>query len=216
MLKRFFFPNVCGFCGQIIKYGHICNNCINEIEYLGFKYIPYNQNMKFDELHCNYLYEGIVRKRMLDYKFRHKKYLCKMFAEGIICGIQNMKSNFDMIIPVPIHKDRLMERGYNQSSLIANIISKQTGIVCRKDILVKVNKNKMQSKLTKEERIKNVKGIFDIRNGFVLKGKTVLLIDDIYTTGATANECSRVLKRAGATKVIVYTVAKATVNSHID
>lgn len=216
MLREYFYPNVCGFCGKLIDSGFICVNCMKEIPYEGFSYIPFNQSFCFDELYCNYSYEGIIRSKILDYKFKHKKYLSKTFAEGMIYRFKKIKPNFDLIVPVPVHRTRKMERGYNQSELIAKILAKEVGIECNAKVLKKIKRNLKQSKLNKEQRISNVKNIFEIRRSNEIKGKTVLLIDDIYTTGATANECSRVLKKAGATKVIVYTVAKATVNSHID
>lgn len=216
MLGNLIFPNVCGFCGQKIEYGHICIKCLHDIKYYGLTYFPFNQNMNFDELYCNYLYDGVVRSKILEYKFSHKRYLCKTFAEGMIYRFQKIKPEFDLIIPVPIHRSRMKERGYNQSELIAKIVAKKIGIKYDTKILVKLNKNKKQSKLTKDERIKNVRGIFEVRNSNRLKSKAILLIDDIYTTGATVNECSKVLKKAGATDVFVYTVAKATINSHID
>lgn len=216
MLLNYLYPRVCGFCGKIIPYGSICTMCMEEIPYMGFNYIPYDQKMSFDELYCNYDYVGIVRSRILDFKFGHKKYLFKTFAEGMIYRYKKIEPKFDLIIPVPIHRSRRTERGYNQSELIAKALAKAINVKCNSRLLIKRNKNRTQSKLNKQERIRNVKGIFKIRKNANLSGKAILLIDDIYTTGATANECSKILKSAGATKVFVYTVAKATVNSHVD
>ena len=216
MLEKFFYPSTCGFCGKILDDGYICASCMEKIPFNGFEYIPFQQDSHFDELYCNYIYDGIVRKKILDYKFQHKKYLARTFADGIVYRFQKIKPEFDLIIPVPVHKHRKKERGYNQSEIISKIVSKKIGISCNSKVLVKNKVIATQSKLNKTQRIKNVENVFEIKNGDFLLGKKVLLIDDIYTTGATVNECSRVLKSAGVTKVIVYTIAKATVNSHID
>ncbi len=216
MLKDILFPKVCGFCGTKTTSGYICGNCKSNIKYNGLSYIPFDQNMFFDELYCNYVYEGIVRKKILDFKFEHKKYLCKTFAEGMTHRFEKIKPNFELIVSVPIHKSRKKERGYNQSELIAKILSKTIGIEYSNKCLIKVKKNLTQSKLDKNQRQKNVKNVFQIKDSFIVRDKTILLIDDIYTTGSTVNECARVLKKDGAKKVIVYTIAKATINSHVE
>ncbi len=119
-----------------------------------------------------------------------------------------------MIIAVPLSRKKQFKRGYNQSELIAKIIAKKSKIPYRKNILIKQKHNITQSNLNRKQRFENVKNVFKVTND--LKNKKILLIDDIYTTGATVNECARVLKKAGASEVVVYTVARATINSHID
>ena len=216
MVGKIIFPTVCGFCFKLIDKGYVCDTCMKGIEYLGFSYIPFIQDSYFDKLICNYKYVGIVRKRILDYKFKHKKYLCRTFAEGMIYRLKKEPLDIDIIIPVPISRKRRKQRGYNQSDLIAKIVAREINMEYSKNILLKLKENSRQSKLNKKERLQNVKNVFGIKQASDLVGKKVLLIDDIYTTGATVNECSKVLRKAGASKVIVYTVACATVNSHID
>jgi ComF family protein len=114
----------------------------------------------------------------------------------------------DYIIGVPVTKKRLGERGYNQTNLIAKELSKILGIEYISNMLVKIRDTEHQSKLTKTERKFNIKNCFEVADIYDVSNKKILLIDDIFTTGATVNECSRILKKAGAKKVIVSTILK--------
>ncbi|MFR2196198.1 MAG: ComF family protein [Clostridia bacterium] len=115
---------------------------------------------------------------------------------------------YDIIIPVPISKKRNKERGYNQSFLIAREIAKNEKVKLKNNVISKVKNNNTQSKLNKEERAENVKNVYKITNNKEIIDKNILLIDDIFTTGATLNECSKMLKQAGTKKVDVLTIAK--------
>ena len=143
-----------------------------------------------------YIYDGIIRKLLIKYKFNEKTYLYKIFTK-------NLKNNkkicllfekYDIIIPVPISKKREKERGYNQSLLISREISKQLNIECNNQILFKFKNTQPQSSLTKEERMENAKNVYYIKYEDKIKNKKILLVDDIYTTGSTVNECSKILK----------------------
>ncbi len=120
---------------------------------------------------------------------------------------QNLKC-YDTIIPVPISKKRLKNRGYNQSYLIAKEISKKTGVKLENNCLTKTKNIIEQSKLNKEQREKNIKGVYKLNNKQKLENKKILLFDDIYTTGSTANECCKILKQAKPNKIAVLTIAK--------
>ena len=102
---------------------------------------------------------------------------------------------------------RKLERGYNQSEILAKEISKYFTSKFITNVLYKFKKSKVQSTLKLDERRKNVLGTYLIKNSDKIKGKTILLVDDIYTTGATASECAKMLKTNGARKVIVVTIA---------
>lgn len=116
--------------------------------------------------------------------------------------------SYDIIIPVPIHKKRYKERGYNQSELLASEIAKTLNISIEKRVLIKNVNNTPQSKLSKIERKNNANGVYKIINAQKIKNKKIIIIDDIYTTGSTANECSKLLKQAGASEIAVFTIAK--------
>ena len=116
--------------------------------------------------------------------------------------------NYDIILAVPISKQRKKERGYNQSALIARKIANKAGILYKENVIIKVKHNAKQSTLNMKERAENVKNAYKVVDLETIHNKKVLLIDDIYTTGNTLKECSKVLKQAGAKMVNVLTIAK--------
>ena len=118
---------------------------------------------------------------------------------------------YDYIISVPLHKKRFRVRGYNQSELIAREVSKICEKTYCKGVLVKSKNIVAQSKLDKLDRIRNIKDAFEIENDAVeiVSGKKIAIFDDVFTTGATVNECAKVLKSAGASFVGIITLAKA-------
>ena len=116
--------------------------------------------------------------------------------------------SYDIISAVPIHKKRKKERGYNQSELIAREIAKNIPVIVYKNALKKIKNNKRQSDLSKEDRLDNVKNVYQIANEEIIKDKRVVLFDDIYTTGSTLNECSRLLKQNGVKEILAITLAK--------
>ena len=115
----------------------------------------------------------------------------------------------DYVVPVPLHKKRLRKREYNQSLILASSVSKHTGIGLLKNCLLRVKTSVPQSQLPRKERFKNVKNVFDVAKPAMVNGKILLLVDDIFTTGATINECSKVLLKAGAKEVRVLTLSRA-------
>lgn len=118
-------------------------------------------------------------------------------------------NNYEIILPVPIHKKRLNGRGYNQSELLAREISRKLkNIQFFNKLLIKTENNVAQSTLTKEERILNVKNIYKVQNNNLIREKSIILLDDIYTTGNTVNECSRLLKENGAREIGIFTISK--------
>ena len=174
--------------------------------------MSYNiSNRHFDYLISSYKYRGIIRKLILDFKFEDKKYLIDFLSLKMCQLIRKyMKNNhIDYVLYVPISFLRFYERGYNQSFLLARKISKDINVPVLKYGIIKIKHNKRQSELAHKDRFSNTKGVYKINGIYGLKNKTVLLIDDIYTTGNTANECSRILKEYGGKKVIVATVAIA-------
>lgn len=155
-------------------------------------------------------YEGQIRQLILDYKFNEKSYIYKTFVNFLLKNkkiFENIKK-YDKIISVPISKKRYKERGYNQSLLIANEISKQTNLELVNNCLIKTKNIIEQSKLNKEDRQQNIQGVYSIQNEEIITNKKVLLIDDIYTTGSTVNECSKILQQARPERIGVLVLAK--------
>ena len=204
------YPNVCGFCNKINK-DSLCDECEEHF----YKKLLCNIDIYDDKFFIQHLYlfkyDEEIRKYILDYKFNDKAYIFKTFAKLFIknekiCGFFE---KYDIIIPVPIHKKRFNVRGYNQSYLIAREICKYIkNFKLENNVLVKVNNTKPQSTLTKLERSENAKNAYTINNIEKIQNKKILLLDDIYTTGSTVNECSKLLKLNGAKEVGIITLAK--------
>ena len=198
----FIFPTKCGICNKIGK-EYICENCYKEIK----KYMYINTN---SDIFYMLKYKEIVRDRMIAFKFNDNPYLYHMFCDIFVknkIGCDFVKK-YDIIIPIPMHKNKKTKRGYNQSELFAKGISKALKIPVSVNSLIKQRDTLMQSSLGKNERTKNVQNAYEIKNMEKINNKNILLVDDIYTTGATINECKRIIMRAGATKVGVLIIAK--------
>jgi competence protein ComFC len=115
----------------------------------------------------------------------------------------------EMIIPVPLHRSRLKERGFNQAELVAKYVSKYTSIPMYANTLKRIKKTKPQYEMTLEERQKNLRNAFRVVDETLLSEKSILVIDDIFTTGSTAYEVSKTLKKAGSGNVNFLTVCRA-------
>ena len=116
--------------------------------------------------------------------------------------------SYDIIFPVPIHKKRMKERGYNQSELISRELASTLDLEIYTNVLVKVKNNKPQSILTQKEREENTKNVYKLANSEKIYNKKVLIFDDVYTTGATINACIKEIEKARPSKIGVLTLAK--------
>lgn len=146
------------------------------------------------------VYEGNVRKIIYGLKYGGKGYLAANIA-AIMEPILPSPSTYDIIVPVPMHKSKKKERGYCQTTLIARQLGKLTGQPVVEDGLIRTRKTEPMSGLHRDLRARNIQGAFEAPELERIRGKRVLLIDDLLTTGSTADECSRVLKQAGAVSV---------------
>ena len=205
------YPPVCGICGKLNQ-NYLCKKCQKVLENQSKFVIDENQdfNQNFNKHLYIFKYEGIIRRMILNYKFNEKSYLYITFVNFLLKNEKFFKilKSYDTIIPVPISSERKNERGYNQSELLAKELAKKLNIECVKNCLIK-NKNIIeQSKLNKEERQKNIQGVYILKNKEKLINKKLLLIDDIFTTGSTVNECCKILKQANPRKIDVFTIAK--------
>jgi len=156
-------------------------------------------------------YEGSLQEAIHHWKYEGKTNLTPFFAEWMAEGLKRYwkPDFFDFLIPVPLHTQRLRERGFNQALLLVKELSRRTGIPYRKTILQKKKPTVPQVNLSGAEREKGLRGAFHVVGMEELEGKWVLLVDDVYTTGATVNESSKVLLRGGAKRVDVLTLAHA-------
>lgn len=204
------FPPVCGICLKNSE-KYICKDCKELIDFKSVNKIDIYNDKNFKEHLYIFEYEGIIRQRILDYKFKEKSYLHRSFTEMILNEKENIEfiKKYEILIPVPIHKDRKKIRGYNQSELIAKDLAHEIKDIKLEDnVIIKTKNIVAQSTLNKEERENNIKDVYKIKNAEKIANKKILLLDDIYTTGSTVNECSKVLKEAGCKTIGVITIAK--------
>lgn len=204
------YPNVCGICDKLCDDG-ICKKCEIKLNNISKIKIDRYTNKYFKKHLYIFKYEGIIKERLIKYKFNEKNYIYKAFVKFMLKNkkICDFLKNYDIIIPVPIHTKRRMERGYNQSALIAKEISKEIQkIDYLEDVLIKKINNKPQSTKNKSERKNNVIGAYYMKNKEKINNKKILLLDDIYTTGNTVNECCKILQSANPKCIDVITIAK--------
>ena len=213
---NFFMSKKCYLCGKTIDkndFKFMCTSCFNKLKMLEKDYykIEKRNNVLVEYLFI-FEYKYYIRKLILSYKFFNKPYLGKVFSEIIIKNkkiCQKIKS-YDIIIPVPMSKEGKKKRGYNQTEIISKIISQNIGIKYNKNILLKSKNIKRQSLLDRKERLINVKNAYMVNNKFeeYLFDKKIIIFDDIYTTGATINECLNITALKGVKEILVVILAK--------
>lgn len=161
----------------------------------------------FDAAYCYGSYEGALRELIHLYKYGRVRTLAKPLGNLLAAALPR-EERFDAVTAVPLHWRRQWQRGFNQSELLARIMAARYGIPVV-GALRRVRATATQASLSNTNRRRNVATAFECRRGAkALKGKRILLIDDVMTTGSTAAACARVLKRAGAAKVALLAVAR--------
>ncbi len=229
---NFLLPPRCICCGKILdNENSLCPECFQRITFISEPYcshcgIPFadieNINVKMlcpncikEKKHLFRMersaikYDAVSKKTILAFKFMDKTENAKIFAKWLkIAGKDIFTLGADVLIPVPLHYRRLIKRRYNQSALLTLELSKLTKIPADVFSLIKFKPTKPQVRFTGKARRKNVKGAFKIKTPERIKGKRVVLIDDVLTTGSTVRECAKVLLSAGAASVDVLTVAR--------
>lgn len=155
-------------------------------------------------------YDSAVGKAVWLLKYHGKAVMARPLAELMLKFMPELfgMADYDYIVPVPIHKKKRRERGYNQMELIGRWLSRTTGIPMETSLMKVVN-NESQTGLSAKERLENVRGVFDVPDPSRIAGKKILLIDDVFTTGATVNESARMLARRGKVdRVDVFTLTR--------
>jgi ComF family protein len=231
-LFQFFLPSQCYCCERFLQEGRqgLCSDCLSAIHWIAPPFctrcgIPFvsqearshlcgicsEKHRYFTIARALGFYEGPLREAIHRWKYEGKTYLTPLFGEWMTKAYSTYweVNLFDLLIPVPLHPQRLRERGFNQALLLVKELSCRIGIPYRKRILEKRKPTVPQVNLSGLEREKGVKGVFRLSEEAAVDGKTVLLVDDVYTTGATVNECAKVLLAGGADRVDVFTLAHA-------
>jgi ComF family protein len=163
-------------------------------------------------IHAVAIYDGVIRSAIHRFKFQKKKKLAQALGIVMVRYLSRVSSlnvkEIDFIVPVPLHKRRAKQRGFNQADLLAGMVSKYYEVPSA-NALERVRDTHPQFDLPREKRLTNVKGVFKVSEPKAVYNKNILLLDDIYTTGSTIFECTKALKVAGAKRVEVLTLARA-------
>ncbi len=192
---------------------YICEKCAREIGFYKNSIVPLDLPVELqnfcDGILCVGKYSESLKESLRKFKFSNKPSYYRMFGKLLALKVENTAqiAHFDIIVPVPLHISKQKQRGYNQAELIAEQVAKALEITCEKNLLIKSSATKSQSMLKKTERILNLEDAFMVVNEKLIAKKNILLIDDIVTTGSTVNQCCKVLKKAGAEKVIAGVIA---------
>lgn len=203
-----FFPHKCPYCDKILKYDMTeCLVCRAE-----FPKVPRIEPLPTGEI-CvaPFTYNGVIRKAISEYKFKGKRFNSHSLAGAVASTIKNVyykDMSFEVITCVPMSKERKKDRGFNQAELIARyaaeILDKPF-----EELLYRDDGAAVQHEMTYEQRISNADDTFHIKDPEKVKGKKLLLIDDVMTTGTTLSKCSALLKESGAERVFCASVAIA-------
>jgi len=189
---------VCKWCYEKLPLAKTCGNNWGIFEFGGKTW--------FEKVEFPFLYEAQVKDWIRKIKFG-KKFELAIELGKLLKKYLNVRSNFDVVVPIPLSIERLKERGFNQSALIARTCF---GKKVEESVLKRTKNTLPQATLSKKERLKNVKGAFKVEKD--VGGLKILLFDDVLTTGATLNEAAKVLKLAGAERVSALVVAKNVID----
>jgi len=184
----FIAPPICAICGRPLLPDNQCPGCIGE-------------QTDIDGIRAPFLFHGIIRRAVHEFKYNNLRALAPSLAAFLHEYLAANPLPGDVLVPVPIHRKRLRERGYNQSSLVAHELGRRCGLPVINDCLIRQSYISSQAKSASAiVRLENVTGAFTCIDGR-LKGKKVILIDDVSTSGATMNACAGAMKSAGAATV---------------
>jgi len=225
----FLFPPVCLQCRRrVSEPGNLCADCWREIAFIDGAQcascgLPFEAPTfagarcaaclasppAFDAARAVMRYDEKCKASLLAFKHADRLDLAPSFAHWLIRAGGDFITEMDTVVPVPLHRSRLWSRRYNQAAELARALAQRTGKAFRPFALERVRRTPSQGEMPSAiARRRNVAGAFRVRDTAKVAGRTVLLIDDVLTTGATADACARALKRAGASKVLVLALAR--------
>ncbi len=224
----FLLPPRCTGCSvKVANHGFLCSECWQNLQPLSapfctccalpFEFEADDESLcasciasppDFDWARAAVLYENLGRSLVLQLKHSGTSAVVPVMAQMMATAL--MGSVYDVIVPVPLHKSRFVQRRFNQSILLAKGLAKHTGKPIEAFVLEKKRATESQGGLNRKERFRNVGGVFKIspEKRTTIEGKRALLVDDVLTTGATASSCAKALKKAGALEVGVVAFAR--------
>ena len=231
-------PPTCLSCDAVVKeQGSVCVRCWREIRFIERPYCsilgsPFAYDLGedaqsaqaiahppiFDRARSAVLYDETARKLVQGLKFADRTDLAPWLAQWMVRASGDFDLENALVLPVPLHRRRLFARRFNQSAELARNIAMQLGLSYTPELLIRFRATRQQVGLGVKERKKNVNGAFRVPKGMGIhiKGQSILLIDDVYTTGATLDACARALKRSGAAEINCLTFARVANGVAVD
>ncbi|HZF01667.1 MAG TPA: ComF family protein [Methylomirabilota bacterium] len=234
---NFFYPEACQLCEEhraIAKDGFICSKCWSQVRFIRPPFcdrcgLPFEGDITtaFECANCREiekhfeiyfssarsavrLFGNTVHEAILRYKYSRQlwfePFLANLLLREALPVLREQK--WDFIVPVPLHPTRHREREFNQAERLAKRLSAATNIPMNAKWIRRILPTTQQTRLTSAQRASNVKNAFAFRDGIKLSGEKIILIDDVFTTGATTSACAKILRAAGAGDVCVWTVAR--------
>ena len=226
------YPNVCQLCKSepaMARNGFVGSKCWSHARFIRPPFcercgLPYPGDLTTPfvctnchelELHFSSARSAVVARTAVLEAIHRFKYSRALWFENFLADLLVREAApalrarpWDFVAPVPLHPFKKRERGFNQAALLAAHLARAAKIPLNEKILRRVNPTATQTLLTREQRAANMRRAFAVRTGVKLDGKRIVLVDDVFTTGATTNECALALRRAGAAEVCVWTVAR--------
>lgn len=224
------YPRRCPICDDVLYdpkspvRPKICKDCLGKITYVSppaclkcgkqmedeakeFCYDCSKGTMVYKRGVALFSYSESIKASMYGFKYRNRREYAQFYGDGLVERYGDLIRTWhaDVLVPVPLHKKRLRKRGYNQAEELAKALGQRLSIPVESQLLFRVKNTRPQKELKDKERPKNLENAFQIREN-VVKYKNIILIDDIYTTGTTINECARVLKNYGAVNIYYMAV----------
>jgi ComF family protein len=228
----FFYPEICRICEAeraTAKNGFVCSKCWTQVRFIRPPFckrcgLPFEggittafecTNCREMELHFSSARSAVVAKTIVLEVIHRFKYQRELWFEPFLADLLLREAlpvlrgqKWDFIAPVPLHPTKEREREFNQAEVLARYLSIAARIPLNNKLLRRVSPTATQTLLTREQRAKNMRGAFAVRGGVRLDGEKIILVDDVFTTGATTSACAKALKAAGAGDVCVWTVAR--------
>lgn len=218
------FPKKCLSCGSEGRYA--CTNCIEKLPTFkqlcpycekasvdGITHIKCLKKLSIDAVYTLWPYQGVVRTAILKLKYRFATQIAEELAENMVSRLRNVPvfPENSVLVPIPLYFLKENFRGFNQSELIGEILAKKMGWEFKPDILIRKKMRQAQTQLKGDERIKNIRGVFAFNKNYqspITNYQSLILFDDVSTTGSTLKEAAKVLKRNRARHVWGLTIAR--------
>ncbi len=201
---------ICKHCHDNMPFIHepkctVCSRPVNDETEVCLE-CKYHRH-SYDQALAVFEYSVVIKDLIHRYKYGGEYSLSRTFGFFLSEQLQVSGWKVDLMIPVPLHTNRQKSRGFNQSALLGDYLSQRNRIPCKDDVLVRSIDTQTQTGFNRDKRAENLKDAFTVVDPQAIKNKSILIIDDVHTTGATVDGCSRMLRQAGARKIYVLTIA---------